>query len=232
MPEENNTNKRVYRWTITPKGKNPAYVGDSVVHPDGSVGKIVSGQSNVSFGKRQAACVGDKVQCPGHDGVILQGAKSISIGGKSLAREGDKTSCGDVIMSGFPTITAFDRTRTTHGKSSESNQEIKLTLLHSVDASQSGYIGMPFTFKLDGGEIGNGVIDENGELCFEIKPETKEAEIMLPNGQAFMVRIIEQYESDTETDSITSEGFGLREGEEQTSLEQAKRYQNLIKTRE
>ena len=232
MFAENNTKKQVYHWTIIPKGKNPAYVGDSVIHPDGSVGKIVSGQSNVSFGKRQAACVGDKVQCPGHDGVILQGAKSISIGGKSLAREGDKTSCGGIIMSGFPTITAFDRTRTMHGKSSENNQEIKLTLLHSVDASQSNYIGMPFTFKLDGGEIGNGVIDENGELCFEIKPATQEAEIMLPNGQSFMVRLVEQYESNTVKDSVTSEGFGLQEGDEQASLEQAKRYKDLINTKE
>ncbi|MBN6075733.1 PAAR domain-containing protein [Aggregatibacter actinomycetemcomitans] len=118
QPSENNSAK-VLRWTITPKGKNPAYVGDSVIHPDGSVGIIVGGASNVSFGKRAAACIGDKVECPGHTGVIVQGAKSISIGGKSLAREGDKTSCGGTIMAGYPTITAFDRTRTVHGKSEE-----------------------------------------------------------------------------------------------------------------
>ncbi|MBN6074374.1 PAAR domain-containing protein [Aggregatibacter actinomycetemcomitans] len=220
--------KSIYRWTIVPKGKNPAYVGDCVIHPDGSIGKIVSGQSNVSFGKRQAACVGDKVECPGHEGVIMQGAKSISIGGKSLAREGDKTTCGGVIMSGFPTITAFDRTRTMYGKGMTDGQEIRLTLLKSVHSEQKGYVNMPFSFKLDGGEIGKGVIDENGELCFEIKPDTKEAEIELPNGQSFMIKLME--EQGSEQERLSAKGFGDYQSE--SSSEESQSYSALIEDKE
>ncbi|MBN6076944.1 PAAR domain-containing protein [Aggregatibacter actinomycetemcomitans] len=191
--QEQSQRKPVYSWLITPKGKKPAYVGDSVVHPDGSVGKIVSGQSNVSYGKKQAACVGDKVQCPGHEGVILQGAKSISIGGKAMAREGDKTSCGGVIMSGFATITAYDNTKTVHGKTSEeNNREIQIALMHSSDAQASNaYIGIPYKILVNGSEIGNGLSDDNAMVHAQLPEDIKEFELQLANGRSYIVAMQE-----------------------------------------
>ncbi|PJG85635.1 PAAR domain-containing protein [Conservatibacter flavescens] len=223
--------KRVLRWSITPKGKNPAHIGASVIHPDGSIGKVVGGNKTVSFGGKAAACIGDAVECPGHSGVILQGAKSVSIGGKSLAREGDKTSCGGVIMNGFPTITVSDQTKTVHGKSEQENaKEIRLSLLQSAHSHESGYAGMPYLLKLDGAEAGQGIIDENGELALEIKENVQSGEIILPNGQSFLIEFIEDFNNTPSAEVITSQGFPVYEGDDNTTaLEQAEQYSELIK---
>lgn len=182
----------VTRWTITPKGKNPAHLGAAVIHPDGSIGTVVGGQSSVSFGGKLAACIGDKVECPGHTGVIVQGAKTVSIGGKALAREGDKTSCGGVIMNGFPTITVSDTSKIVHGKSNNENtQEMTVKVLQSHYADQNAYIGMPYTLYLNQQQVGEGVIDKNGELHFEISEQITEGEIILKNGQSFHIQFIE-----------------------------------------
>ncbi|MCW9719125.1 PAAR domain-containing protein [Avibacterium sp. 21-599] len=180
------------RWSITPKGKNPAHIGASVLHPDGSVGQVVGGQSTVTFGGKAAACIGDKVECPGHSGVIIAGAKTVSIGGKALAREGDKTSCGGVIINAFPTITVYDSTKTVHGKSIAGVKEIRLNLMESAHSKQSAYAGMPYKVMIEQQEIGQGVIDETGSLYFEVKDTDKEGEIELGNGQRFHLQLIEE----------------------------------------
>ncbi|MBN6074389.1 hypothetical protein HYE60_03805 [Aggregatibacter actinomycetemcomitans] len=87
---------------------------------------------------------------------------------------------------------------------------------------------MPFSFKLDGGEIGKGVIDENGELCFEIKPDTKEAEIELPNGQSFMIKLME--EQGSEQERLSAKGFGDYQSE--SSSEESQSYSALIEDKE
>ncbi|MBN6067083.1 PAAR domain-containing protein [Aggregatibacter actinomycetemcomitans] len=225
QPSENNSAK-VLCWTITPKGKNPAYVGDSVIHPDGSVGIIVGGASNVSFGKRAAACIGDKVECPGHTGVIVQGAKSISIGGKSLAREGDKTSCGGTIMAGYPTITAFDRTRTVHGKSEEKNtREIRFKLAQSAHSNESAYSNMPYTVYVDSAEIDKGITDQDGELVLEVKEDMKECEIKFANGKSYLLSIVEEFEDGTDKDKIAPKGFPIYDD---LGVDYAKSYENLV----
>lgn len=184
------------RWTITPKGKNPAHIGASVIHPDGSIGTVVGGQSSVSFGGKPAACIGDKVECPGHTGVIIQGAKTVLIGSKALAREGDKTSCGGVIMNGFPTITVSDTTKTVHGKSADENvKEIKLQLFNSAHSRQSSYIGMPYQLYIEGKELGNGVIDEDGALFFELQSSETNGELVLGNGQRYELQFTTQPDS-------------------------------------
>lgn len=188
----NTTQPKHSRWSVTPQGKNPAHIGASVIHPNGSIGTVVGGQSSVSFGGKLAACIGDKVECPGHTGVIVQGAKTVSIGGKALAREGDRTSCGGVIMNGFPTITVSDTTKTVHGKSAVENaQEMTVKVLQSNYADQNAYIGMPYTLYLNQKEIGEGVIDDNGELHFDITDEITEGEIILKNGQSFYIQFTE-----------------------------------------
>ncbi|MDO4431168.1 MAG: PAAR domain-containing protein [Lonepinella koalarum] len=181
------------RWSVTPKGKNPAHIGASVIHPDGSVGVVVGGQNSVTFGGKPAACIGDKVECPGHTGVIIQGAKSVSIGGKSLAREGDKTSCGGVIMNGFPTITVFDAGKTVHGKSTEENtREIKLSLLQSFFSEDKKYIGMPYKLKIDGVVLDEGISDEKGDFYIEIKQSVKEFELLLENNDSYLISVLSE----------------------------------------
>ncbi|MFU2059642.1 PAAR domain-containing protein [Avibacterium volantium] len=176
------------RWSITPKGKNPAHIGASVLHPDGSVGQVVGGQSTVTFGGKAAACIGDKVECPGHSGVIIAGAKTVSIGGKALAREGDKTSCGGVIINAFPTITVYDTSKIVHGKTTEEgNVELKISLYQSSHAEQAAYAGVPYLAKVDNVEIGRGIIDDKGDIYLEIKKQAQVIEIQLSNGLAFLL---------------------------------------------
>ncbi|MFZ7187150.1 PAAR domain-containing protein [Avibacterium avium] len=175
------------RWSITPKGKNPAHIGASVLHPDGSVGQVVGGQSIVTFGGKAAACIGDKVECPGHSGVIIAGAKTVSIGGKALAREGDKTSCGGVIINAFPTITVYDSTKTVHGKSAEGKQELKLSLFQSAFSEQKKYVGMPYKLYIDGSEVGEGVSNEEGDFYLEVPENTNEFELVLKNGDRYII---------------------------------------------
>lgn len=196
----------ILRWTIHPTGKQPAYQDASVVHPDGSIGKVVSGQSSVTFGGKPASCIGDKVECPGHTGVIIAGAKSVSIGGKALAREGDKTSCGGVIMNGFPTITVQDLTKTVHGKSGDSTEwDVTLSLLESLHAQQGSYAGMVYTIKLDGQEKGEGIIDEVGQLHFEMEESTQSVEVLLANGEHFQFEVVDNLE--TESQRLANQGF-------------------------
>lgn len=213
-------------WTISPKGKNPAHIGASVIHPDGSIGTIMSGQSTVSFGGKAAACIGDKVECPGHTGVILQGAKSISIGGKALAREGDKTSCGGVIMNGFPTITVLDQSKTVHGKSAEENtREITFRLTQSAHSDEASYAGMPYMAKVDGAEVGRGLVDDDGNIYLELAKDVREVEVSLSNGVSFLLSVVDNFESNTEKDAIAHTGFSLHEN---LGSAYAKSYQALI----
>lgn len=224
--------KNVLRWHIIPKGRNPAHIGASVIHPDGSVGKVVSGQSSVSFGGKAAACVGDKVECPGHTGVIVEGAKSISIGGKSLAREGDKTSCGGVIMNGFPTITVNDLTKTVHGKSETDNiRAIQFRVTQSAHSDQSIYQGMPYILSVDGVEMARGVTDEEGIVHFELSQETKECRLDFANGQSYLLALIEEYQPETTLDAISHQGFSVYDRSAE-DIEQAKSYEKLIRDKE
>lgn len=221
------TSKKVTHWIIEPKGKQPAHIGASVIHPDGSVGTVVGGQSSVSFGGKPAACVGDKVECPGHTGVIIQGAKSVSIGGKSLAREGDKTSCGGIIMNGFPTITVNDLTKTIHGKSeAEHTKEIKLSLFQSAHSKQSSYIGMPYRVFIEGKEIGQGIIDNEGALYFEIKDSDSQGEILLGNGQSYQIKLV-----DSIAPQENAQGYPYLPTQPK-ALEKADAYRQLLKDSE
>lgn len=220
------------RWSVTPKGKNPAHIGANVIHPDGSVGVVVGGQNSVTFGGKQAACIGDKVECPGHTGVIIQGAKSVSIGGKSLAREGDKTSCGGVIMNGFPSITVFDAGKTVHGKSAEENtREIAFRLTQSAHSDATSYVGMPYVLSIDGQEIARDITDETGTAHFEVKKETKECMLTFANGQSYILSLVEAYEANTDKDQITNKGIAIYSSDE-NELHQAKDYLSLVNNKE
>lgn len=214
------------RWSVTPKGKNPAHIGANVIHPDGSVGVVVGGQNSVTFGGKPAACIGDKVECPGHTGVIIQGAKSVSIGGKSLAREGDKTSCGGVIINAFPTITVLDQSKTVHGKSAEENtREIAFRLTQSAHSDEASYAGMPYMAKVDGAEVGRGLVDDDGNIYLELAKDVREVEVSLSHNVSFLLSVVDDFESDTEKDAIAHTGFSLYEN---LGTEYAKSYQALI----
>lgn len=60
--------QQILQWSISAKGRAPAHVGCKVVHPNGVVGEIVEGASNMTFGGKKVARIGDKVRCPGHEG--------------------------------------------------------------------------------------------------------------------------------------------------------------------
>lgn len=189
----NQTSSYPLRWTINPKGKHPAHIGAFVVHPDGSIGTVVGGQSTVSFGTQKAACIGDKVECPGHTGVITTGDKNVSIGGKSLAREGDKTSCGGILTNCFPTITVYGPTKAVHGKGEIGGaKEIRLQLFESAHSKQSSYIGMPYQIYIEGKELGRGIIDEDSALFFELQSSDTKGELVLGNGQRYELQFTSQ----------------------------------------
>ena len=185
-------NKKVTYWTIEPLGSKPAHIDALVIHPDGSIGKIVEGTSKVSYGGKLAACVGDKVECPGHSGVIIQGARSVSIGGKSLAREGDKTSCGGKIVNAFETISVFDRARTMKGQvTEESTKEIRLSLAQSKYFDDKNYIGMPYVLYFNNGEVDKGVTDDSGEILLKLKEDVESIKVVLNNTESYLVKITE-----------------------------------------
>lgn len=193
-------------WVMIPKGKNPAYVGCKVIHPDGSVGEIVEGASNMSFGGKNVARVGDKVCCLGHEGVIGQGTATVSLGRKPIARIGDKTSCGGVIVEGFPTITVLDKTLNAYG---EGEREIRFKLTQSSHSTDNSYIAMPYEIYVDGGKVGEGLTDEEGELILlmDDKKAIKEYEIRFANGRTYLLSVIDEFEDNTEKDKVTPKGF-------------------------
>lgn len=218
--------KLILQWSTSVKGQNPAYVGCKIVHPNGAVGEIVEGASNMSFGGKKVARIGDKVRCPGHEGVILQGTATVSLGKKPIARIGDKTSCGGVIVEGFPTITVLDQTKTALG---ESNREIRFKLTRSPHSEESGYGGMPYKLFIDGGEVGKGVTDDDGVLILlmedEKQKQIKEYEIRFANGKTYFLSIVDAFEDNSDKDKIAIQGFHIYE---ELGVKQAKSYNEIV----
>ena len=218
--------QQILQWSISAKGRLPAHVGCKVVHPNGVVGVIVEGASNMTFGGKKVARIGDKVRCPGHEGVILQGTATVSLGEKPIARIGDKTSCGGVIVEGFPIITVLDQTKTALG---EGNREIRFKLTRSAHSEEGGYGGMPYKLFVDGALVGTGVTDDDGVLILlmedEKKNKIKEYEIRFPNGKTYFVSIVDAFEDDTDKDKIAIRGFHVYQD---LGIKHAKAYSDAV----
>lgn len=215
--------QQILQWSISAKGRSPAHVGCKIVHPNGAVGEIVEGASNMTFVGKKVARIGDKVRCPGHEGVILQGTATVSLGEKPIARIGDKTSCGGVIVEGFPTITVLDKTFNACG---EGNREIRFKLTQSSHAIDNSYIAMPYQIYVDGGKIGEGLTDEDGELILlmDDKKDIKEYEIRFANGRIYSLILIDAFQDNTEKDKITPRGFPAYDD---LGIEYAKAYDDV-----
>ena len=80
-------------------GKRPIRVGDSTTHG----GTVLPTSHTLKIGEKEAAGLGDEVQCPRCGLTVITGCdRSWRLGGTFVALHGHGTSCGATLISSLP----------------------------------------------------------------------------------------------------------------------------------